>query len=125
MAGWYAFDKYYTKTDDTSVYAMAMILHPSRRKQYIVNNWKKSWHNGAFDGVKKLWQNEYKSLHTPDHTPCSGPTVEPDEYNILSRELDVVGKMDLVDEYESYMSQSPIQINCLPLDWWLCDERCQ
>ena len=29
MAGWYAFDKYYTKTDDTSVYATAMILHPS------------------------------------------------------------------------------------------------
>src|SRR5436305_11677401 len=70
-------------------------------------------------------ERKYKSLDAPDPTACSGPTVEPDEYDILSRELDVVVKMEPVDEYESYTSQSPIQIDCSPLDWWLRDEQRQ
>ena len=35
MRAWYAFDKYYSLTDEVPVYAAALLLHPSGRKRYI------------------------------------------------------------------------------------------
>jgi len=53
---WEVFDKYYNKTDETSVYAMAIILHPARRTHYIRKFWKKQWQKPALLGAKKLWE---------------------------------------------------------------------
>jgi hAT family C-terminal dimerisation region len=47
---------------------------------------------------------------------------EPDEYDILAQELDVVGT-STIDEYETFTSQVPISIDCSPLTWWLRDEQ--
>jgi hypothetical protein len=47
---------------------------------------------------------------------------EPDEYDILAQELDVVGTTT-IDEYETFTSQVPISIDCSPLTWWLRDEQ--
>ena len=47
---------------------------------------------------------------------------EPDEYDILAQELDVVGT-STIDEYETFTSQVSISINCSPLTWWLRDEQ--
>jgi hypothetical protein len=40
---------------------------------------------------------------------------EPDEYDLLARELDVVGGTSPIDEYETFTSQIPISIDCSPL----------
>ena len=48
---------------------------------------------------------------------------EPDGYDLLARELDVVGGTLTIDEYETYTSQNPITIDCSPLTWWLRDEQ--
>jgi hypothetical protein len=48
---------------------------------------------------------------------------EPDRYDLLARELDVVGGTLTIDEYETYTSQNPISIDCSPLTWWLRDEQ--
>ena len=47
---------------------------------------------------------------------------EPDKYDILAQELDVVGT-STIDEYETFTSQVPISIDCSPLTWWLRDEQ--
>jgi hypothetical protein len=39
---WHAFDKYYLKTDEVTVYGAALLLAPYRRKAYINRNWKAS-----------------------------------------------------------------------------------
>ena len=58
-ASWLVFNKYYQKTDDTSVYTAALILHPSWRTQYIWKNWKKEWQKPGLLSVKKLWETSY------------------------------------------------------------------
>ena len=73
--------------------------------------------------MKKLWEDEYKKLPTVNTTPSLAPKGEPDEYDLLAQELNVIGTVDDVDEYETYTSQSPILIDCSPLTWWLRDEQ--
>ena len=51
---WLVFNKYYMKTEDTPVYAAALVLHPARRTQYIRKNWKKEWQRPGINSVKKL-----------------------------------------------------------------------
>lgn len=47
----------------------------------------------------------------------------PDEYDLLARELDVVNPpINKRDEYQSFISQTPIAIDCSPLAWWLREE---
>ena len=48
---------------------------------------------------------------------------EPDEYDLLALELDIVGGTLTIDEYETFTSQIPISIDCSPLTWWLRDEQ--
>lgn len=50
------FDKYYSKTDISPLYAAALILHPVRRTAYIKANWRKEWAKLAFAKVKGLWE---------------------------------------------------------------------
>lgn len=42
---------------------------------------------------------------------------------MIAQELEVIGTELVVDEYESYISQSPIPTDCFPLTWWLHDEQ--
>ncbi|KAK9351750.1 hypothetical protein V1523DRAFT_415903 [Lipomyces doorenjongii] len=71
MTAWYTFDKYYSMTDVTSIYAAAIIRHPSRRKLYIKQNWDSIYHQSAFDAVDNLWKIEYKDRAPVNVTPIS------------------------------------------------------
>jgi hAT family C-terminal dimerisation region len=51
------------------------------------------------------------------------PKPQPDEYDLLAQELDVVNATSSIDEYETFTSQMPISIECSPLIWWLRDEQ--
>jgi hypothetical protein len=59
MRAWYAFDKYYSLTDEAPVYAAALLLHASRRKRYIDANWKRSWVRSVLPKLKCLWEEKY------------------------------------------------------------------
>jgi hypothetical protein len=49
-----------------------------------------------------------------------------DEYDLLAQELDVVGPaMSELDEYKSFITKTPIAIDCSPLTWWLREEQSQ
>jgi hAT family C-terminal dimerisation region len=53
--------------------------------------------------------------------PYTGPTTEPDEYDLMARELDVtIGPTIIEDEYEDFTEKnSPHAITTAALDWWL------
>ena len=40
---WSKLNKYYEATDDSSIYATAVMLDPHLKRQYFDRNWKKSW----------------------------------------------------------------------------------
>ena len=125
LASWYVFDKYYQLSDESPAYAAALILHPSRRKAYIQKNWPKAWHKNVFSSVKKLWEDDYRGLPTMDSASSLAAKEQPDEYDLLAQELDVIGAVYDFNEYETYISQTPIPIDCSPLGWWLRDEQRQ
>ena len=123
LTSWHIFDKYYQLSDESPVYAAALILHPSRRKAHILKNWPRSWHRTVFSSVKKLWEDSYKGLLNDNPTSLFESEPIPDEYELLARELDVVGANSDIDEYETFTTQVPISIDCSPLIWWLRDEQ--
>ncbi|EXM15413.1 hypothetical protein FOTG_16253 [Fusarium oxysporum f. sp. vasinfectum 25433] len=41
--GWFILDKYYALVESTPVYAAAMLLDPSKRKHYLLQNWPEEW----------------------------------------------------------------------------------
>lgn len=125
LTSWFVFDKYYQKVDESPAYSAALILHPSRRKQHILKNWPKDWHRQAFNDVKKYWEDHYKGLPTIEQTPLFMQEVQQDEYDLLAQELDVVSAIIDADEYDTYISHTPIPIDCSPLQWWLRDEQQQ
>ncbi|KAJ6436316.1 putative AC transposase [Purpureocillium lavendulum] len=70
-----------------------------------------AWYKNIFTGVKKVWEDEYKSLPAVHTTPSIVPALELDEYDLLAQELEVIGAEPDADEYDAYTSQSPIPID--------------
>jgi hypothetical protein len=110
-------------TDNIPAYGASLILHPSRRKSYILKNWPKKWHKKVFDGVEGLWSKEYKNRHAQTQSQAkiltSEHTDEPDEYDLIGRELDVIMLSTLgKDEYEHFANDQPIFITTSALAWW-------
>lgn len=126
-ASWAVFDKYYQLTDESPAYGAAMMLHPSRRMAHVKKNWPKSWHKPVLDGVTKYWEDYYQTLPITTTTPDLRDKLQPpDEYELLARELDVVRPaMNELDEYQSFITQTPVAIDCSPLTWWLREEQQQ
>ncbi|KAH8704549.1 hypothetical protein GQ44DRAFT_831443 [Phaeosphaeriaceae sp. PMI808] len=62
------------------------------------NDYKK-----VFNSVKKLWEDNYRELPTVDSTSTSVVKGQPDEYELLAQELDVIGIVSGIGEYETYV----------------------
>lgn len=127
MTSWYAFDKYYLKTDDVAAYGTALLLAPHRRKIYLDRNWKPVWRRAALAAATKLWVNTYKDKHTRDEEGAlgggegvdRGRTEEPDEFDIFEQQQAALNAVK--DEFDHYINSPPIQLTkgSSSLDWWL------
>jgi hypothetical protein len=121
MMAWHAFDKYYLLTDEVPAYAAALLLHPSRRKRYIDTNWKKSWVNAVLPQLQSLWEKRYATIEGDAAETLSKQTHEPDEYDLLERDLDVV--QPSADDWTSFIDADPTEISTkTALEWW-CQEQ--
>lgn len=119
---WDTFDKYYTKTDESALYAAALVLHPKRRTKYIEANWKPEWIEDALEKVKELWK-AYREM-TPDPSISSFRERTPEEeelspFDRIAQKLGEYYEPVSQDEYEDYCSENPIEIGKTPaLKWW-------
>ena len=121
LMAWHAFDKYYLLTDQVPAYAAALLLHPSRRKRYINVNWKKSWVRAVLPKLQSLWEEKYAIIKEATALTLSQPTHEPDEYDLLERDLNVV--QTFADDWESFIEADPTEISTkTALEWW-CQEQ--
>jgi hypothetical protein len=122
---WDVFNKYYSRTDDSSVYAAALVLHPSYRSQYIQKNWEYKWRKPAMDSIKQLWS-KYQNLKVVDQEP---PSIEKlKSHNIfekIAEQMDVVNARFDEDELSLFCREKPINISKSALDWWLEEEHCK
>ncbi|KAF6515398.1 hypothetical protein HZS61_007892 [Fusarium oxysporum f. sp. conglutinans] len=72
LASWFKFDKYYKVTDDTPIYATAVLLHPAYRKGYFDTHWghQKQYIEPTMKPARKLWQKHFKP-RSEELTPTS------------------------------------------------------
>jgi hypothetical protein len=63
MSSWFKFDKYYQLSDDTPVYAAAVLLHPSLRKKVLCDNWahQAQYIDTAVEAARDMWLEHFKS----------------------------------------------------------------
>ncbi|EXU94805.1 hypothetical protein X797_012113 [Metarhizium robertsii] len=65
---WLKFEKYYQLTEQAPVYVAGLLLHPTLRKSYLSEQWKRNqaWVTNAVKAVRKIWSTEYKGYQLPD-----------------------------------------------------------
>ena len=122
---WEVFDKYYAKTDDSALYAAALILHPEYRIAYIRTNWKAKWQKPTLKKVKELWVSYKESfpVSSTTPTPAPKPASNLDDYDRAIRNLKKYRPASQ-DEYEHYSNGEPCDIGTLSaIQWWCQDAQ--
>lgn len=122
--GWFVLDKYYALTEESPVYAAALLLDPSKRSRYITHNWPASWHTAAIDGARQMWLDEYAKV-TPSESSSSDADVPPSSErprNELDKLFDEIAVVDAIsadaDNFDAFINAPPIHITGSPLEWW-------
>lgn len=70
--------------------------------------------------MTQLWRSEYKDkvLIVAGSTE---PTCEPDEFDLWERDNSIITKID--DEFDTFITSTPILIRGSALDWWLHSDQ--
>ncbi|KAM3551723.1 hypothetical protein ARSEF4850_007735 [Beauveria asiatica] len=133
--GWFILDKYYALVESTPVYAAAMLLDPSKRKHYLLQNWPEPWHQRTVDAAYLIWQKEYAHLpHQPvaaatdiDGSHSSAKKRVENELDRLKRRLKVQPTpQEEEDTFMAFIEDKTIDLDSLkisPLQWWLLPEQ--
>lgn len=120
MMCWYAFDKWFLATEETPVYAAAVLLHPSRRLRYLQQHWPAHWCDNAEKQARRLWQAEYQS-QTPDLFQ-EEVTVESECFADQPTELELYERTAFLapegDEFDRFISQPQSAVTDA-IKWWL------
>jgi hypothetical protein len=127
--GWEIFDKYYSKTDNSPLYAAALILHPNRRTKYIKANWKAKWVKPTLKKVKELWETYREQASTSLISPSydKAPVEQEKELDVfdqIAQRLGGYNRPASQDEYQDYCSRDPYDIGEMSaLQWWCQDQQ--
>lgn len=128
--GWFILDKYYALTDEAPVYTAALLLHPSRRLQYLKRNWPPLWHDAAVERAIRVWDQDYKNIvpsAEKDLVPPPSPILErePTQLQRLKQRLQPKPTTSPdQDSFDAFINSEPIDIgSCTALEWWCQPEQ--
>jgi hypothetical protein len=121
---WYVFDKYYKLTDETPLYAAAVLLHPFYRKQYLDEHWRRSWIEPSITRARDLWKDEYAARDAggsdnskEEATAAEAERQEEPSFFQLQRRL-LQRPRSSEDEFDRFIKGQQLQ-PADPLSWWL------
>ncbi|KAJ3748266.1 hypothetical protein EV360DRAFT_89761 [Lentinula raphanica] len=67
-------NKYYELTDDSHLYCIAIVLHPSLKLDYCcIAGWPETWINRAVAITRERWEGSFKPSHPAGSTAPSTP----------------------------------------------------
>ncbi|KIY62424.1 hypothetical protein CYLTODRAFT_361514 [Cylindrobasidium torrendii FP15055 ss-10] len=71
-------NKYYALSDDSYVYRISMVLHPSHKLAYFQRlGWDNDWTHTAVQITREVWEKRYKrTLTTPLPTTAPTPSAQ-------------------------------------------------
>jgi hypothetical protein len=134
--GWFILDKYYALVESTPAYAAAMLLDPSKRKHYLLQNWPEEWHHKTIDAAYSIWQKEY--AHLPHGSVQAAAAADTDAFHSSKKraenELDRLKRRLRVqpppqeeeDTFMAFIEDKTLDLDALkitPLQWWLLPEQ--
>ncbi|ENH65999.1 hypothetical protein FOC1_g10000392 [Fusarium oxysporum f. sp. cubense race 1] len=134
--GWFILDKYYALVESTPVYAAAMLLDPSKRKHYLLQNWPGEWHQKTIDAAYSIWQKQYAHL-AHESLPAAAADIDTSHPSLKKRienELDRLKRRLRVqptsqedeDTFTAFIEDKTIDLDApkiTPLQWWLVPEQ--
>jgi hAT family C-terminal dimerisation region len=117
---WEKLTKYYNLTDKChSIYAAALLLHPSYRKRFFDDYWIggeiEAWKPVMIKSVKQVWEREYRKAETAQEVNYDYP--EPD---ILDRYLQTPQVVAQGDAFDSFINSPTTQFrnDSDIFSWW-------
>ena len=124
--GWFVLNKYYAMTDNVPVYAAALLLDPSKRQAYIKQNWPHEWHDNSICAARQIWESGYNTFVVPEQENCPVGTSklakEKKKDNQLQHLLQSIQVKTAPptekDDFNTFIADTPISIDCTPLEWW-------
>jgi hypothetical protein len=86
-SGWPKVQKYYQKTENTPIYAAALVLHLAYKWEYVEGNWDAAWVPETKKHVEEFWRSHYSPPEsvTREDLNVSRNTV-PNQFSIWRKE---------------------------------------
>ncbi|KAJ3835499.1 hypothetical protein F5878DRAFT_644302, partial [Lentinula raphanica] len=111
-------NKYYSKTDDSKMYRMCMMLHPKYKTHYFDKaQWESMWKDTAINILREEWNSRYKCMI--DESENGAMTSDVTDLDMgLFNELNQFGKTKADDVLDEYL-KSPIDANVDPVSYWV------
>lgn len=119
-------ETYYVKMESSPLYALALILDPEHRTNYIQRIWPKSRADKAIWNARMYWEKirDRNILTTRSHearreATRATPEVELDPFYKVKAQLALTLRPRSHDEFEDYCQQTSYDPSISPLRWWL------
>lgn len=127
----FVLNKYYRLSKAVPAYTAAILLDPSRRKQYLRKTWDLMEIRRIVDQVQEIWEEKYKKLPASDsqHQPPSKKGKERSKsskspFDAILDELDSPADPMIDDDFLSFIDAPPVTLHDhTPLQWWCQKER--
>ena len=116
--GWTVLKDYYARTDESPAYAMAILLHPSMRLQYITSRWAPSWWKATKPYVEALWE-DYSTIELGLDEEELEIDQDEEEIDFMRPSLTLLEHKS-GDEFERFINSGVTDITGTSvLNWWL------
>jgi hypothetical protein len=111
-------DRYYSLTDTSSTYRIAMILHPGMKTEYFKQQeWPDAWIATAEALVRDEYTSVYKKQPNVADMPPGNPAAQANSFASFSN-LSIKQPTGANSELDDYLRQ-PIENVPEPLKWWM------
>ncbi|KNF01138.1 hypothetical protein PSTG_05766 [Puccinia striiformis f. sp. tritici PST-78] len=122
-------NKYYSLTDSSPLYRIAILLHPSFRDEYFkMAHWEPNWIAEAIRLARDMWVSHYKprSSTTPSATPTTSTQPVTGLLAGLSSAAAARGGNSATDPFDTWLAGALVlhegaPVN--PLKWWIKQKR--
>lgn len=139
LASWFKFDKYYQLTDDSPIYAAAVLLNPALRRAYLDSAWshQTAYIEPAVEQAREMWTQSFKPMVTTTTEEALAAIKDP----FQRFRAKATGFVSIKDEFDDFINVSVSTFLFLrmlissskanphpigsqsPLEWWLEPSR--
>ena len=139
LASWFKFDKYYQLTDDSPIYAAAVLLNPALRRAYLDSAWshQTAYIEPAVEQAREMWTQSFKPMVTTTTEEALAAIKDP----FQRFRAKATGFVSIKDEFDDFINVSVLPFLFLrmlissskanphpigsqsPLEWWLEPSR--